>query len=196
MTMAKSYPTMFQAARKEAHLTQEQAAELLAVSVETVKAWEQGQRFPRPEDAGRMMETYQAEWLGLAYIQATCGCLKVLPDEITLQGLPTAVLVLINRATDLADDYRRLMEISEDGQIDATERPEFNRITKNIEGVIAAGFQVLYATPDPGKKERPEAATSGRPVRGLASGNNSKLIISRPRKNASLRCSQGGGASL
>lgn len=40
--MADRYPSIYQRARKDACLTQEQAAELLSVSVETVKAWEQG----------------------------------------------------------------------------------------------------------------------------------------------------------
>ena len=48
--MADRYPSIYQRARKETCLTQEQAAEQLSVSVETVKAWEQGQRVPRPED--------------------------------------------------------------------------------------------------------------------------------------------------
>ena len=39
--MADRYPSIYQRARKDACLTQEQAAELLSVSVETVKAWEQ-----------------------------------------------------------------------------------------------------------------------------------------------------------
>lgn len=52
--MADRYPSIYQRARKDACLTQEQAAELLSVSVETVKAWEQRQRVPRPEDVERM----------------------------------------------------------------------------------------------------------------------------------------------
>ncbi|MUU10420.1 MAG: hypothetical protein EP146_03040 [Oscillibacter sp.] len=69
--------------------------------------------------------------------------------ELRLQGLPTAVLRLINRATALADDYRRLMEIAEDGRIDEWEAPEFEQISENIQRVIAAGFEVLYAEAPP-----------------------------------------------
>ena len=94
--MADRYPSIYQRARKEACLTQEQAAEQLSVSVETVKAWEQGQRVPRPEDVERMQAAYGTPWLGLEYTRATCGGLGVLP-ELRLQGLPTAVLRLINR---------------------------------------------------------------------------------------------------
>ena len=149
--MAERYPNLYQRARKEAGLTQEQAAEALSVSVETVKAWEQGQRVPRPEDAERMMSAYGTEWLGLAYTSATCGRLGAVP-AVDPRQLPEAVLALINRATELADDYRRLMRIAEDGVIDEREAPEFGRIADNIRDVIAASYAVLYAEAPPGKK--------------------------------------------
>lgn len=175
--MADRYPSIYQRARKDACLTQEQAAELLSVSVETVKAWEQRQRVPRPEDVERMQASYGTPWLGLEYTRATCGGLGVLP-ELRLQGLPTAVLRLINRATALADDYRRLMEIAEDGRIDEWEAPEFERISENIQRVIAAGFEVLYAEAPPGiKKDRPVASTTERRVQGLSTENDCKTIV-------------------
>lgn len=176
---------LYKKARKEAYLTQEQAAERLSVSVETVKAWEQGQRVPRPEDVERMQALYGTPWLGLEYTRDICGRLGVLP-ELRLQGLPTAVLTLINRATALADDYRRLMRIAEDGVIDETEAPEFDRIAQSIQGVIAAGYEVLYAEAPPGiKKDRPAAGTAERPVQGLKPENDCKSIISRSRRIAS-----------
>ena len=165
--MADRYPSIYQRARKDACLTQEQAAELLSVSVETVKAWEQRQRVPRPEDVERMQAAYGTPWLGLEYTRATCGGLGVLPE-----------LRLINRATALADDYRRLMEIAEDGRIDEWEAPEFEQISENIQRVIAAGFEVLYAEAPPGiKKDRPAAGTAERRVQGLSTENDCKTIV-------------------
>ena len=182
--MAGRDPNLYQKARKEARMTQEQAAERLSVSVETVKAWEQGQRVPRPEDVERMQALYGTPWLGLEYTRATCGGLGVLP-ELRLQGLPTAVLALINRATALADDYRRLMLIAEDGRIDEAEAPEFQRISQSIQDVIAAGYEVLYAEAPPGiKKGRPVAGTTERRVQGLSTENDCKVIIPQSQRNA------------
>ena len=183
--MADRYPSIYQRARKDACLTQEQAAELLSVSVETVKAWEQRQRVPRPEDVERMQAAYGTPWLGLEYTRATCGQLGVLP-ELRLQGLPTAVLRLINRATALADDYRRLMLIAEDGIIDEIEAPEFDRIAQSIQDVIAAGYEVLYAEAPPDiKKARPVAGTTERTVQGFAAENDCKIIVSHSGRIAS-----------
>lgn len=175
---------LYKKARKEAYLTQEQAAERLSVSVETVKAWEQGQRVPRPEDVERMQALYGTPWLGLEYTRDICGRLGVLP-ELRLQGLPTAVLQLINRATALADDYRRLMLIAEDGVIDETETPEFQRISQSIQDVIAAGYEVLYAEAPGTKKDRPVGGATRRPVQGPKPENDCKNIIPRSRRIAS-----------
>ena len=183
--MAGRDPNLYQKARKEARMTQEQAAERLSVSVETVKAWEQGQRVPRPEDVERMQALYGTPWLGLEYTRATCGGLGVLP-ELRLQGLPTAVLALINRATALADDYRRLMLIAEDGRIDEAEAPEFQRISQSIQDVIAAGYEVLYAEAPPGiKKGRPVAGTTERRVQSPSAEKDCKTIIANSCRKAS-----------
>lgn len=57
--MLTNGPNIYQAARKESCLTQEQAAERLEVSETTVKAWEQGQRVPDNETVARMSELYE-----------------------------------------------------------------------------------------------------------------------------------------
>ena len=196
--MAERYPNLYQRARKEAGMTQEQAAEALSVSVETVKAWEQGQRVPRPEDAERMMAAYGTEWLGLAYTSATCGRLGAVP-AVDPRELPEAVLALINRATELADDYRRLMRIAEDGVIDEREAPEFGRIAENIRDVIAASYAVLYAEAPPGKKR--DRLTGGtvkrsgsRACRGQTE-NDCKYSIAHSRRIASPSFA-GEGVSL
>ena len=194
--MAERYPNLYQMARKEAGMTQEQAAEALSVSVETVKAWEQGQRVPRPEDAERMMAAYGTEWLGLAYTWDTCGRLGAVP-AVDLRQLPEAVLALINRATELADDYRRLMRIAEDGVIDEREAPEFGRIADNIRDVIAASYAVLYAEAPPGKKrDRSVAGTTKRSgFKDLRHENDCKYSIAHSRRIASPSFA-GEGVSL
>lgn len=199
--MPGDYPTMYQRARKESpgRYTQEQAAELLYVSEKTMKAWEQGQRVPDNGTVARMAELYGTPWLALEHALETAEPLGVLPEYITLQGLPTAVLALINKATALADGYRRLMQIAEDGVIDDSERPDFAEISDDIRDVIAAGFQVLYA-PMPTdisgcktKRDRPVAATTKRSGFRTCVENDSKIIIAHRRENASPNLARGGG---
>lgn len=194
--MLTNGPNMYQRARKESCLTQEQAAERMEVSETTVKAWEQGARVPDNETVAQMAELYETPWLLLEHALTAGGALGVLPAGITIQGLPTAVLTLINRATALADDYRRLMMIAEDGVIDEAERPDFSEISANIQGVIAAGFQVLYAQEPDKKKERPEAATSKRSGSETCVTTDCRNYYSTSARKRKSHFGRRGGASL
>lgn len=198
--MPGNYPTMYQRARKESPYTQGQAAERLYVSEKTIKAWEQGTRTPDNATVARMAELYGTPWLVLEHALETAGPLGILPESITLQGLPTAVLALINKATALAEGYRRLMQIAEDGVIDETEKTDFSEISDDIRDVIAAGFQVLYAPMPPGapqKRDRPVADTTKRSgFKDLRHSNDSKLIIAHLYENASPNFTGEGVTSL
>ena len=91
--MLTNGPNIYQAARKESCLTQEQAAERLEVSETTVKAWEQGTRVPDNETVARMAELYETPWLALEHLKQAGGVLGVLP-EVNVQSLPTAAITL------------------------------------------------------------------------------------------------------
>ena len=195
--MLTNGPNIYQAARKESCLTQEQAAERLEVSETTVKAWEQGTRVPDNETVAKMVEVYHLPWLALEHAQAT-DTLGVMP-EVNVQSLPTAAITLINRVLDFAERHRdrQLLRIAEDGIIDEKERPDFDAICRDLDGIVGAALQVKYTSdaPPKTKKERPEAATSERSVQGLASKNDSKIIIPHPTRIASPTLSREGGVS-
>ena len=194
--MLTNGPNIYQAARKESCLTQEQAAERLEVSETTVKAWEQGTRVPDNETVARMAELYGTPWLALEHLKQAGSTLGVIP-EVTVQSLPTAAITLINRVLDFAERHRdrQLLRIAEDGVIDEQERPDFDAIVQDLDGIVGAALQVKYTSdaPTETKKERPVAATTRRSVQGLASENDSKIIISHFARNASPTLSRDGG---
>ena len=196
--MLTNGPNIYQAARKESCLTQEQAAERLEVSETTVKAWEQGTRVPDNETVARMTELYETPWLALEHLKQVGGVLGVLP-EVNVQSLPTAAITLINRVLDFAERHRdrQLLRIAEDGIIDEEERPDFDAICRDLDGIVGAALQVKYTSdaPPKAKKERPKAGTSERSVQGLASKNDSKIIIPHPTRIASPTLSREGGVS-
>ena len=156
--MAPQYPNMYQRARKVTLLTQEEAAERLGISAETLKRYEGGRLTPSDETVAKMCDTYGARWLALEHSKAT-DTLGILP-EVEQKPLPMATISLTNRLRDAADRLAGLLRIAEDGVIDDTERPEFDSIVQDLRETIAAAYQVIYA--DGAKKERPEAATSKR----------------------------------
>lgn len=166
---------IYRTCREKAGLTQEQAAEGLSCSVRQLARYEAGE-VPVPDDiAYRMVVLYDSQLLEVQHLRLVSQVAADLLPPIAEVNLSVASLALINRATELADNYRRMMQIAEDDRIDEQERPDYQIIQKNVRAVIAASFCYLYADI---KKERPEAGTSKRSVRGLASENNSKVILS------------------
>ena len=158
--MAALYPNIYQRARKVTLLTQEEAAERLHISPETLKRYEGGRLTPPDETVARMCEIYGVSWLALEHAKAT-DRLGILP-ELEPKPLPMATISLTNRLRDAADRLAGLLRIAEDGVIDDAERPEFDSIVQDLRETIAAAYQVIYA--DGAKKERPEAGTSKRSV--------------------------------
>ena len=156
--MAPQYQNIYQRGRKTTLLTQEEAAERLHISPETLKRYEGGRLTPPDETVARMCEVYGVSWLALEHAKAT-DRLGILP-ELEPKPLPMATISLTNRLRDAADRLAGLLRIAEDGVIDDAERPEFDNIVEDLRETIAAAYQVIYA--DGAKKERPEAGTSKR----------------------------------
>ena len=162
--MLTNGPNIYQAARKESCLTQEQAAERLEVSETTVKAWEQGARVPDNETVAKMVEVYHLPWLALEHAQAT-DTLGVMP-EVTPRPLPMASIALRNRLKDATGRLDALLRIAEDGVIDETERPEFDEIVAELRETMAAIYQVIYSGASGAKKRTPRGGN----LRAFGSG--------------------------
>lgn len=195
--MERKYPNLYQRARLSTGLTQERAAELLGLSVESLKQYEGGKTVPKDETVARMVEVYSCPWLALEHAQAT-DRLGVLP-EVNVQSLPTAAITLINRVLDFAERHRdrQLLRIAEDGVIDEAERPEFDSIVMELRETMAAIYQVIYSG---AKRERPEAGTSersGKKVCGIGSTTVGCINYStRSTPHASPNFRREGGVSL
>lgn len=177
--MAALYPNIYQRARKVTLLTQEEAAERLHISPETLKRYEGGRFTPPDETVARMCEVYGVSWLALEHAKAT-DRLGILP-ELEPKPLPMATISLTNRLRDAADRLAGLLRIAEDGVIDDAERPEFDDIVQDLRETIAAAYQVIYAD---AKKERPEAGTSKRSVsQRKTPENHCKAIVPQKKRN-------------
>ena len=177
--MAPLYPNIYQRGRKTTLLTQEEAAERLHISPETLKRYEGGRLTPPDETVALMCEVYGARWLALEHAKAT-DRLGILP-ELESKPLPMATISLTNRLRDAADRLAGLLRIAEDGVIDDAERPEFDDIVQDLRETIAAAYQVIYAD---AKKERPEAGTSKRSVsQRKTSENHCKAIVPQKKTN-------------
>lgn len=193
--MDKRYPNLYQRARLSTGMSQERAAELLGLSVESLKQYEGGKTVPKDETVAKMVEVYRLPWLALEHAQAT-DTLGVMP-EVTPRPLPMASIALRNRLHDATGRLDALLRIAEDGIIDDTERPEFDDIVSELRETMTAIYQVIYSGAET-KKERPEAATSRRSGdRGSVKSTCGYLDYNTdPQRIASPNLSRRGGVSL
>lgn len=160
--MAPQYPNIYQRARKTTLLTQEEAAERLDISPETLKRYEGGRLTPSGETVARMCEIYGTDWLALEHAKAT-DTLGVLPDGVGAKSLMQSAIALINRLRPVHDSIGSLLQIVEDGRVDESEEDRYEQIRAFIAANVAAELDLLYATED-AKKERPDVAASKRPA--------------------------------
>lgn len=145
--MPKDNGNIYQAARKAAGLTQEAAAERLAVSVESMRAYETGQRLPGDDVVTRMMAVYDAQYLGAQHLQCKPWLLPECVMMAKPEPLPMAVIKLVRRVMAFAEVHRsdQLMEIAEDGIISESERDLFDEITAELGDIVQAALALEYA---------------------------------------------------
>ena len=144
--MANGGGNIYQTARKSAGLTQEAAAERLAVSLTSLRAYEGGERVPAGDVVARMCIVYDTQFLGVQHLQLFGSLLPECVQEARPERLETATIKLVRRIMRFADGHRddRLLEIAEDGVIDDEERPEFLAITAELTDIIKAALALMY----------------------------------------------------
>ena len=195
--MDQRCPNLYQRARLSTGMTQERAAELLGLSVESLKQYEGGRTVPKDETVARMVEVYRLPWLALEHSQAT-DTLGVLP-EVEPRPLPLASIALRNRLHDAIGRLDALLRIAEDGIIDDTERPEFDDIVRELRKTMTAIYQVIYSGAAQKKAERPDTGMSER-SKGCGFVKPNSLVCldynTDPRRFASPNLARGGGVSL
>lgn len=159
--MQDEYRNIYKSSRADAGLTQEQAAELLSCSVESIRAYETGQRTP-PDEAVRLMaDLYGAPWLLIEHARET-DKLGLIPRSAGAKPFVLATIQLCNHMIAWAERQRarQLLRIAEDGIVDEEERPLYDEIAVELEGIAAAWLSLRCSGGT--KKERPDSGLSKR----------------------------------
>lgn len=128
---------IYQAARMAAGLTQEKAAELLNISVESIRAYETNKRIPPNQVVSDMTDIYQTPHLALQHLRMDPLARNWLPD-MQHRTLEQATIRLYRQIREFALNHRtdELIDIAEDGVIDETERPKFDKIMQELEDIV------------------------------------------------------------
>lgn len=145
--MPEEYRNIYKTCRKAAGLTQEAAAERLGISVESLRAYETGQRVPPDEVVEAMSDLYNTLHLIVRHVRERNAMYSRVVPEVPKMDVLAASARLTNRIYAFADSHadRRLMRIAEDNVIDQNERGEFDDILEDLQEIVAAALALRFA---------------------------------------------------
>lgn len=145
--MESNSRNIYKRARCDAGLTQERWAEVIGVSVDSVRNYEAGTQIPSDDVVRAMSEVHGLLILGYWHLCNKSNLAAEMLPEVEAVPLPQAVIGLLRSIRDFANRHRsdRLMDIAADGKIDETEREDFDAIVRELEGIIQAALQVKYS---------------------------------------------------
>lgn len=142
--MSQEYRNIYQISRESAGITQERAAELIDISVESIRAYEQDKRRPPDSVVIKMIEIYDARYLAYQHLKSAEIGRDYMP-EVALKDLPSAILRLQKEVNDFLRCRDDLIDITCDGIISDDERPRWNEILKELDDIAAAIMSVKFA---------------------------------------------------
>ena len=143
--MAVDCQNIYKNARKSAGMTQEKAAQLLNVSVDSLRDYEQSQR-PVPSDvASAMCDVYQAPYLAVQHLRRSSELGKRVVPEIQLKDLPEAVLSVLAAVQRFIVKRDAMIEIVADGKIEENEQAEWDEILDRMNNLFVAINRTMMA---------------------------------------------------
>lgn len=143
--MAAEYRNIYQIPREAIGLTQEKAAELIDVSVESLRAYETDRRVPPDKVVIKMIEIYDSRYLAYQHLKTSAEVGQEYMPNIKLSDLPTAILKLQKEVTDFMKCRDEMIEITCDGTITEEERPRWEYIVKELDDIAEAIMSVKFA---------------------------------------------------
>ena len=136
---------IYQIARESVGITQEKAAELLDISVESIRAYEGFKRIPPNKVVVGMIEIYDSRFLAYQHIKNASEDLQDYIPNINIKDLPSAILRLQKEVSDFIKVKDDLIDITCDGVIDSEERPRYDRIIKELDDIVEAIMSLKFA---------------------------------------------------
>lgn len=142
--MPAEYRNIYKTARRAAGMTQEAAAERLGISVESVRAYETGQRIPPNDIVEQMVICYNAQHLAYQHLHETNVLISRIVPQLEQRTVLEVAVRIYNRMNSFQQlkSLDRLMAIAEDGRIDDSEREEFDTIVAELREIIQSGLEL------------------------------------------------------
>lgn len=139
----QEYRNIYQIARETSGLTQERAAELFNISVESLRSYETDRRIPQDSTVLKMIEVYGTPFLAMQHLRESALGEKYIP-EVEQKDLAIAVLNFLNECSDLENIKNLMIKISADNKIDESEKEDWNHVLEEVNGIISAGITLRF----------------------------------------------------
>ena len=143
--MIKECRNIYQIAREAAGYTQEISSELLDISVDSLRAYEGGKRIPPDHVVIKMIEIYDTQYLAYQHLKTSAEVGQKYLPNIEIKTLTAATLTLQKEVTDFLKLKDEMIEIACDEVVDEDERPEWNKILKELDDIVAAIMALKFS---------------------------------------------------
>ncbi|WP_110954747.1 helix-turn-helix domain-containing protein [Anaerosinus massiliensis] len=143
--MSRLGKTIYQTARMGAGYTQEKAAELLNISVRSIRAYEGGETIPHDDVVVDMASVYNVPYLAYQHLKINNEIGKRYLPEIKVSNLSSSILDLRVELEDTSKNEYSISSIGRDNRVDKHEQRVWNECMDKVKSLIAASFSILLA---------------------------------------------------
>lgn len=147
-------------ARRNAGLSQEQAAELLNISSRSLAYYECGRQVP-DETVAKMCTIYNTPVLGYVYLSIMSEVGRKILPTMTMAGISSSALRLRVNMKKAADLQSKLDEVCCDDRIDKDEEADFFECLAALDDLIASALSVKFSSFNDTKKARTDCNRYG-----------------------------------
>lgn len=141
--MGNNHRNIYLTARVLSGKSQKTASKLLSCEDSTLRDYEKGKRIPPNEMVVKMMEAYEAKWLGYLHLRASPIGQIVLPEIKFNRGFASSVLSLRRTVNKVVSALNDLMDIAESETVENNKDDVFRVICQEIEENVSACLAIL-----------------------------------------------------
>ncbi|HBG2785063.1 helix-turn-helix transcriptional regulator [Clostridioides difficile] len=143
--MSEKYQNIYQLSRENTNLTQEKASELLNISVESLRAYENDKRIPPNAIVAKMVYTYNNSLLGYEHVRKTTEAGVMFLPKLELRSLSSITLKLHKEIKDYLKKEDDFIDIVEDDVIEEHEEIVWNTTMKELDAIFEAILALKFA---------------------------------------------------
>ncbi|HFQ8795965.1 helix-turn-helix domain-containing protein [Clostridioides difficile] len=143
--MLQQYQNIYQISRENARLTQEKASELMNISVESIRAYENDKRIPNNTVVAKMVSIYNNKLLGYEHVRRNTEAGIMFLPELKIKNLSSIALKLHKEIKDYLKKEDDFIDIVEDDVIDEEEEEVWNDVMNELDGIYEAIFALKFA---------------------------------------------------